>query len=114
MYIKRSDTVNLSFKIKISDIFLCPHQNDKIYITIKEEIGANSPIVLQKSYPENISFDKEKLSFTTKFTQEESALLTKDTYYCDVKIYLKDNDFYVSSDNIELIHVYGTVNGVVS
>lgn len=85
----RGDTQNYKWIIEVKNIdgsktFWTPEENDRVYFTCKKDYG--SDIAFQKTYPENIEFNKDTGYFTTTIEQKDTYKLSIGTYIYDIKI----------------------------
>lgn len=83
----RGDSHNYKMRIKMADgKFYVPEDTDNVYLTIKDT--PNSPVALQKYYPDGgITFDEETAYFTIAFEPSDTEEMACKEYYYDIELH---------------------------
>lgn len=85
----RGDTQFLRFQLKDAEGNLIElSENDKVYFTVKQNQNSED-ILIQKKFPESISYDDEYYYFT--LNSEDTSDLQYGTYQYDIE--LKSGDY---------------------
>lgn len=86
----RSDTYKITFGLKMADgTEYVLRDSDKLYFTVKKSFYNNN-VVLQKTYGNGITFNKEKKLYEILLSQDDTNIECS-TYVFDIKLVINSS-----------------------